>query len=764
MKNLYRIRLALALCLAFCFSCAAAEEAAWEPKSLTLMYSATKLSVGETAVPIPIVEPESAPGKITYKSSDPTVAVVDEFGNLTALRAGKTVIKAFFSNGVSAKCKVTVMKTQDPLSYQLLEDGSGYEITGCAEDRLYVVIPAKHKGLPVTAVADRAFMDCADLRRFYTDPDQPVFYAQDGVLFTDQPVKTLVRFPNNYGAERNTYQAPADTVAVAPFAFSGLRFIYHLHFQEGLKTIADLSFAGISCWPDVYLPASVKKIGENLFEKAQGGISISAPEGSAAWEYASRHEIPFNMITEAGDSVKADSPFSPSLKNAKGVPKIDKKSVREIQVERLWWADERSMVYSADPAVLKRKKASEIRLVLRECWPEITADADGKTRNGYSPQTGLYGMGYTKDEAVLRGYDRNGKTTGVRTVAGNFVFSLPGAVDLGLAGDNVSSLYVLPYEPVFVSEPGTYRVDPEKLHYRTDGTAFQFWVSMIPESSFSASFPYWLNLQTCGENSVFTTREKGTRYTLYAMSYDDRYLVGKAGQILNSFDGMKVLYDDKELNVTANRGYGLTKSYGERTRRILTELEESIRDWMPEGYQVQHIEVAVNGKYPLTVQGHIDLDDDYAKDSDEIGYAMAHEMFHAIQVDTKAYEDFVPEAWREGTAEYFSHRLCREKGYPYSEYPDGYVWDFLSKEDRADIGRYFCEAANHNVVYPLGYYFVDFVIRTYGQESFRAIETELHRLAGRGVQEEKRTNTFIKTIRNATEKNVFKRFVKEVIR
>ena len=40
-------------------------------------------------------------------------------------------------------------------------------------------------------------------------------------------------------------------------------------------------------------------------------------------------------------------------------------------------------------------------------------------------------------------------------------------------------------------------------------------------------------------------------------------------------------------------------------------------------------------------------------------------------------QSLAPSAWKEGTAEYFSHRYCREKGYPYSEYPEKYDWDQL---------------------------------------------------------------------------------------
>ena len=42
-----------------------------------------------------------------------------------------------------------VCASADILEYTLLEDGSGYEITGCNDSAEVVTIPAEYKGLPV---------------------------------------------------------------------------------------------------------------------------------------------------------------------------------------------------------------------------------------------------------------------------------------------------------------------------------------------------------------------------------------------------------------------------------------------------------------------------------------------------------------------------------------------------------------------------------------------------------------------------------------
>ena len=56
-----------------------------------------------------IVSPSGASNKnLTWKSSNPKVAVVNQNGKVTALKAGKTTITVRSSNGKTAKCTVTV--------------------------------------------------------------------------------------------------------------------------------------------------------------------------------------------------------------------------------------------------------------------------------------------------------------------------------------------------------------------------------------------------------------------------------------------------------------------------------------------------------------------------------------------------------------------------------------------------------------------------------------------------------------------------------
>lgn len=89
-------------------------------ESVTLDKSDLTLTEGDEATLEATLEPGDATNQeLTWTSSKPTVATVDQNGKVTALKAGKATIKvmALGSKGAknTAKCKVTVNKLSDPI-------------------------------------------------------------------------------------------------------------------------------------------------------------------------------------------------------------------------------------------------------------------------------------------------------------------------------------------------------------------------------------------------------------------------------------------------------------------------------------------------------------------------------------------------------------------------------------------------------------------------------------------------------------------------
>ncbi|MBE6111049.1 MAG: hypothetical protein E7194_11630, partial [Erysipelotrichaceae bacterium] len=77
--------------------------------SLSLNQNEVRMAKGKTCTLTATVYPERISSNITWSSSDPTVATVDENGIVTAVNEGTAVITAAMENGITAQATVTVI-------------------------------------------------------------------------------------------------------------------------------------------------------------------------------------------------------------------------------------------------------------------------------------------------------------------------------------------------------------------------------------------------------------------------------------------------------------------------------------------------------------------------------------------------------------------------------------------------------------------------------------------------------------------------------
>ena len=81
--------------------------------AIELSESEKKLNVGKSFTITATVKPEDAFNRtVTWSSSDPSIATVDENGTVTAIAKGEAIITAESADGVKAECKVTVEKKE----------------------------------------------------------------------------------------------------------------------------------------------------------------------------------------------------------------------------------------------------------------------------------------------------------------------------------------------------------------------------------------------------------------------------------------------------------------------------------------------------------------------------------------------------------------------------------------------------------------------------------------------------------------------------
>ena len=81
--------------------------------AIELSESEKKLNIGKSFTITATVKPDNAWNRtVTWSSSDPSIATVDENGTVTAIAEGEAIITAESADGVTAECKVTVEKKE----------------------------------------------------------------------------------------------------------------------------------------------------------------------------------------------------------------------------------------------------------------------------------------------------------------------------------------------------------------------------------------------------------------------------------------------------------------------------------------------------------------------------------------------------------------------------------------------------------------------------------------------------------------------------
>ncbi|MGN0996612.1 MAG: leucine-rich repeat protein [Candidatus Ventricola sp.] len=162
-----------------------------EGLSLALAPQAVQLIPGDTAQLSASLSPEPAvPPVLTYESSRPAVASVDENGLITAGLPGRAVITASYADDLTATCEVLVRCAQAlvlPGSLTHVGDGA---LTGIAAQE--IVLP---EGM--LSIGAGAFAGCGVLL-YVNLPD--TLEAIDAGAFADCPHLTLLCAPDSVGA------------------------------------------------------------------------------------------------------------------------------------------------------------------------------------------------------------------------------------------------------------------------------------------------------------------------------------------------------------------------------------------------------------------------------------------------------------------------------------------------------------------------------------------------------------------------------------
>ena len=742
---------------------------------VSIYIGSSELQVGQRLMLLAEVEPWGAVSALTWRSSDPMVASVDNTGTITAHKAGEVTISATAYNGVTGTLRtpIRVKGTGGVLQYVLTADGKGYEIIGCSADAYIAHIPATYNGLPVVSVRGGAFMNCTNLHTFTVDGNHPVFYVRDGVLFSG---KTLVCFPPRW-AQKDHYIVPADITAAAPYAFAGILDalntrepkVASITFQEGFTTLGDYAFAGADNMSlSVFVPASLTNIGKNLLQSQKKNVAFYGDRKSAIGQYAKTNQIPFGQLSEAQPAAqtaltieperlegKELVPFTGNTKTLPGVYGMGYFSYQKAGFDKIY-----------DLTAVQQGFSGEVRMPLEGVWAEMIPDVNGNTQEKCAIQTGLYGAGYTEGTAILRGYDRNGRLIAMQHISGDFIFAFPGAASLGVEGGKNTGLTVIPREPVYVTASGTIPLQPESLHALGDGNRYQYFVLAYPQADFALKQQTGLNIYSTSifEAATYQQPESTNRYQILRIYTKDASLVEKTGVNSIVTDGMDVLFENEEFLCLMGDQFNQTAEFGKKAYDVLKQVKDTmVGNYYPEDIPIYQVTLVGSGKYPGAGRRVIDIDGSVIEEFDVL--ALTHEMVHAVDQSVDCAGHVPPSAWMEGRAEYISRKACDALGVSYWKYGDTTDWSFLSEADKADFFRYYYFSTNRETSYNVGYYFFKYLCETYGEDISARITANLAEVtdypafAGSEVH----AALFKQCVEAATEPGVFQNFVRDVI-
>ena len=245
--------------------------------SVTFNKAVLFTTAGETYRLKAKVLPVEACQTITWQSSNPEVATVDETGLVTAVGNGNATVTATTTDGTElfANCSVKVMPVVisgmcgNNVRYTLYDDMS-LLISGTGDMTSSPWTASYSKDIKtviieegVTKIVYAAFWDCSGI--------------------TSVTIPTSMTSIDQYAFEGcrglTSIMIPEGVTSIGEKAFENCSGLTSISIPEGVTRIDGGSFNGCSSLTSVTIPESMKNIGSYAFQSCSGLTSITIPDG-----------------------------------------------------------------------------------------------------------------------------------------------------------------------------------------------------------------------------------------------------------------------------------------------------------------------------------------------------------------------------------------------------------------------------------------------------------------------------------------------------
>ena len=245
--------------------------------TLTLAQGATR---GLTAYVTPYNADDTT---VTWSSSDPSVASVDDSGTVTAIREGTATITAQ-TGGKTATCEVSVLQ-EFVIENGILTKYNGLKSTVTIPANVTQIGNEAFKGctnlttvnIPkgVTSIGDKAFEGCRELTTVnipasVKNIDWNAFYNCDNIKTVNYD-GTLTQ----WCSMQNIYPLMEKAISVKLGDGKDLKTLTKLEIPEGATIIEDYAFCVCKTLESVVIPDSVTDIREGAFQTCEGLKSVT---------------------------------------------------------------------------------------------------------------------------------------------------------------------------------------------------------------------------------------------------------------------------------------------------------------------------------------------------------------------------------------------------------------------------------------------------------------------------------------------------------
>lgn len=163
-----------------------------------------------------------------------------------------TVLMLIFSLLLSGFLFTSCSGGSKGLEFELNADGTAYTVVGqgtCEDTEL--VIPSKHEGLPVTAIADEALKSWLGLTSV-TIPKTVRSIGNKAFAYCDDLSEINI--------------AEGGSVTIGNEAFRGCGGLVSVELSEGVSSIGEMAFAYCTHLEEFTMPSTVRSIGRRAFE------------------------------------------------------------------------------------------------------------------------------------------------------------------------------------------------------------------------------------------------------------------------------------------------------------------------------------------------------------------------------------------------------------------------------------------------------------------------------------------------------------------